>query len=58
MGLEGVRYVEDRNTLDTVAGSTTGVSRFDGTWTLALDGPPDAPWRVSAVRDDPPPAGA
>ena len=52
MGLEGVRYVEDRNTLATVAGSRTGSSRFDGTWTLALDGPPDAPWRICAVRDD------
>ncbi len=57
MGLEGVRYVEDRNTLDTVAGSKDGRSRFDGTWTLSLDGPADAPWRVSAVRDDAPPAG-
>ena len=55
MGLRGVRYVEDRNTLDTVAGSKDRATRFDGTWTLALDGPPDAPWRVSAVRDDPPP---
>jgi hypothetical protein len=27
-------------------------TRFDGTWTLALDGPDDAPWRVAAVLDD------
>ncbi len=55
MELEGVRYVEDRNTLTLVAGSKDGTSRFDGTWTLALDGSPDVPWRISAVRDDRPP---
>ena len=54
MELEGVRYVEDRNTLTLVAGSKDGPTRFDGTWTLALDGSPDVPWRISAVRDDPP----
>ena len=51
MELEGVRYVEDRNTLDLVAGSKDRASRFDGVWTLSLDGPDDAPWRISAVRD-------
>ena len=56
MELEGVRYVEDRNTLTLVAGSKDGATRFDGTWTLALDGSPDVPWRIAAVRDDPPPA--
>ena len=55
MELEGVRYVEDRNTLDLVGGSKTRSSRFDGRWTLSLDGPDDAPWRISAVRDDMPP---
>jgi predicted lipid-binding transport protein (Tim44 family) len=54
MELEGVRYVEDRDTLDLVAGSKDRASRFDGVWTLALDGPDDAPWRISAVRDDRP----
>jgi predicted lipid-binding transport protein (Tim44 family) len=52
MRLSGVRYVEDRDTLDLVAGSRDGRTRFDGTWTLALDGPDDAPWRVAAVLDD------
>jgi predicted lipid-binding transport protein (Tim44 family) len=52
MRLRGVRYVEDRDTLDLVAGSRDRASRFDGTWTLALDGPDDAPWRVAAVLDD------
>jgi predicted lipid-binding transport protein (Tim44 family) len=52
--LEGVRYVEDRNTLTLVAGSKDDPTRFDGTWTLALDGSPDVPWRISAVRDDRP----
>ncbi len=54
MELEGVRYVEDRNTLTLVAGSKDDRTRFDGTWTLALDGSPDVPWRISAVRDDRP----
>ena len=58
MELEGVRYVEDRNTLTLVAGSKDRATRFDGTWTLALDGSPDVPWRIAAVRDDPPPAEA
>ena len=58
MGLEGVRYIEDRSTLDLVAGSKDRATRFDGVWTLSLDGPPDAPWRISAVRDDDPRAGA
>ena len=47
MRLRGVRYVEDRNTLDVVAGTRDRESRFDGTWTLALDGDADAPWRVA-----------
>ena len=34
-----------------------GTTRFDGTWTLALDGSPDVPWRIAAVRDDRPEAG-
>ena len=54
MELEGVRYVEDRNTLTLVAGSKDRTARFDGTWTLALDGSPDVPWRIAAVRDDSP----
>lgn len=54
MELQGIRYVEDRNTLDVVAGSQTRAARFDGTWTLALDGPADAPWRIAAVHDDTP----
>jgi predicted lipid-binding transport protein (Tim44 family) len=54
MELRGVRYVEDRDTLDVVAGSRGGATRFDGTWTLALEGPPDAPWRIATVRDDVP----
>ena len=57
MRLRGVRYVEDRNTLDVVAGTRDRESRFDGTWTLALDGDADAPWRVASVRDDVPAAG-
>jgi len=58
MQLQGIRYVEDRNTLDVVAGSQNRATRFDGTWTLALDGPDDAPWRIAAVHDDTPREGA
>jgi predicted lipid-binding transport protein (Tim44 family) len=58
MRVEGVRYVEDRDTLDVVAGSRNGAVRFDGTWTLSLDGPADAPWRIAAVRDDDPRASS
>jgi predicted lipid-binding transport protein (Tim44 family) len=56
MQLEGIRYVEDRNTLTLVGGSKDRPTRFDGTWTLALDGAPDVPWRIARVRDDMPPS--
>ncbi|WP_217914335.1 TIM44-like domain-containing protein [Miltoncostaea marina] len=54
MRIEGVRYIEDRATLTLIAGSRDRRVRFDGTWTLALDGPDDAPWRIAAVREAPP----
>lgn len=52
--IEGVRYLEDRNTLDVVGGDKDRAARFDGIWTLSLDGPDDAPWRISAVDENDP----
>ncbi|HYI35480.1 MAG TPA: TIM44-like domain-containing protein [Thermoleophilaceae bacterium] len=43
------RYVEDRDTTDVVSGSKSGASTFTEHWTLALDGPPDSPWRLVAT---------
>jgi predicted lipid-binding transport protein (Tim44 family) len=46
----GRRYVEDRDTTAVLSGSKDAATTFTETWTLALDGPDDAPWRlVSAV---------
>jgi predicted lipid-binding transport protein (Tim44 family) len=44
--LGGSRYVEDRDTTTVVSGSRDGATTFTERWTLALDGPPDAPWRI------------
>jgi len=48
--LGGRRYVEDRDTTTVLSGSKDSATTFTETWTLALDGSDDAPWRiVSAV---------
>jgi predicted lipid-binding transport protein (Tim44 family) len=45
--VEGVRFVEDRDTLALLAGSRTEAARFTEHWTLALDdASPDTPWRL------------
>ena len=44
--LGGSRYVEDRDTTTVVSGSKERATTFSERWTLALDGPPDAPWRI------------
>jgi hypothetical protein len=44
--LGGSRYVEDRDTTTVVSGSKERATTFTERWTLALDGPPDAPWRI------------
>jgi predicted lipid-binding transport protein (Tim44 family) len=44
--LGGSRYVEDRDTTTVVSGSKDRATTFTERWTLALDGPPDAPWRI------------
>jgi predicted lipid-binding transport protein (Tim44 family) len=44
--LGGSRYVEDRDTTSVVSGSKERATTFTERWTLALDGPADAPWRI------------
>ena len=44
--LGGRRYVEDRDTASVVSGSKDSATTFSERWTLALDGPADAPWRL------------
>lgn len=48
--LGGRRYVEDRDTAAVVSGSKGAAATFRERWTLALDGPADAPWRIVSVR--------
>ena len=47
--LGGRRYVEDRDTAAVVAGSKEQAALFRASWTLVLDGPSSAPWRVAAA---------
>jgi predicted lipid-binding transport protein (Tim44 family) len=44
--LGGRRYVEDRDTTTVVSGSKDSATTFTERWTLALDGPDSAPWRI------------
>jgi predicted lipid-binding transport protein (Tim44 family) len=44
--LGGRRYVEDRDTASVLSGSKDSATTFTERWTLALDGPGDAPWRI------------
>jgi predicted lipid-binding transport protein (Tim44 family) len=44
--LGGRRYVEDRDTAAVVSGSKDSATTFSERWTLALDGPAEAPWRI------------
>lgn len=44
--LGGRRYVEDRDTAAVVSGSKESAGTFTMRWTLALDGPDEAPWRL------------
>ena len=44
--LGGNRYVEDRDTTSVVSGSKDSPTTFTERWTLGLDGPDDAPWRL------------
>jgi predicted lipid-binding transport protein (Tim44 family) len=47
--LGGRRYVEDRDTAAVVSGSKDRQGTFTERWVLALDGPPDAPWRIVGI---------
>jgi predicted lipid-binding transport protein (Tim44 family) len=47
--LGGRRYVEDRDTAAVVSGSKDSAATFTERWTLALDGPPDTPWRIVGI---------
>jgi predicted lipid-binding transport protein (Tim44 family) len=47
--LGGRRYVEDRDTASVVSGSKDSAATFSERWTLALDGPADAPWRIVRI---------
>ena len=47
--LGGRRYVEDRDTAAVVSGSKDSAATFTERWTLALDGPADAPWRIVGI---------
>ncbi len=47
--LGGRRYVEDRDTAAVVSGSKDAASTFTERWTLALDGPAEAPWRIVGI---------
>ena len=44
--LGGRRYVEDRDTAAVLSGSRESATTFTERWTLALDGPDTAPWRL------------
>jgi predicted lipid-binding transport protein (Tim44 family) len=47
--LGGRRYVEDRDTAAVVSGSKDAASAFTERWTLALEGPADAPWQIVGI---------
>jgi predicted lipid-binding transport protein (Tim44 family) len=49
----GRRYVEDRDTAAVLSGSKDRATTFTETWTLALDGPDDAPWRLVSAAGAP-----
>jgi predicted lipid-binding transport protein (Tim44 family) len=44
--VSGRRYVENRDTAALVSGSKDDATDFTERWTLAIDGPPDNPWRI------------
>jgi predicted lipid-binding transport protein (Tim44 family) len=47
--LGGRRYTEDRDTAAVLNGSKERATTFAERWTLALDGPPEAPWRLAGT---------
>jgi predicted lipid-binding transport protein (Tim44 family) len=51
--VRGRRYVEDRDTAAVLGGSKDRELTFTERWTMALDGPPELPWRVDGVAGVP-----
>jgi predicted lipid-binding transport protein (Tim44 family) len=53
MGIEvdirGRRYIEDRDTTAVLSGNPSRETSFTEQWTLALNGKPSQPWRITAV---------
>ena len=49
----GRRYIEDRDTAAVLSGSRDSAATFTETWTLALDGPDEAPWRLVSTAGAP-----
>ena len=49
----GRRYIEDRDTAAVLSGSRDSAATFTETWTLALEGPDDAPWRLVSTAGAP-----
>jgi predicted lipid-binding transport protein (Tim44 family) len=47
--VEGRRYIEDRSTIEVVAGSRSRAARFTEHWTFALKGDAAEPWRIVTV---------
>lgn len=47
--LGGRRYVENRDTAAVVSGNKDSAGTFTERWTLTLDGPDDAPWRLAGA---------
>jgi predicted lipid-binding transport protein (Tim44 family) len=47
--VNGRRYVENRDTAAVLSGSKHRGETFVESWTLALDGPETAPWRLIAT---------
>jgi predicted lipid-binding transport protein (Tim44 family) len=48
--LRGRRYIEDRDTTQVLAGSSTRLVGFTERWTLAVTGDAAEPWRIVSVQ--------
>ncbi len=48
--VRGRRYVEDRDTAAVLSGDKDNVTTFTERWTLTLDGPDTAPWRIVSAQ--------
>jgi len=44
--VEGLRYIEDRDTTEVLAGSQSRPTRFTERWAFSLDGSAADPWRI------------